>query len=244
VFKKIIPDADQVMSLDQCMKMRIFAEGKIVDVYKKDKISFEQAMRLTSVIKHPGDRQDTRQVLIFQKSIKEQGWHPINRLTYSFFWVFEMADRSVGIWGHRIMAKSKPWIWVYLLIPIFTLIMLISQWRRITLEEKLLLAVSAGYLIVLMQYDNYQTYLCFGTPGIGLQGRYAFPVFMPLIALSAKYLLTFSPGIIRIGIAAGIGLFLIAGDFPYFLMHTSNKWHSQSPLKMKVDAEKSLRNPR
>ena len=52
-----------------------------------------------------------------------------------------------------------------------------------------------------------------------VQGRYLFPVLIPIVGLGLKYLIETLPARSRLPAGMAIGVYFILGDFPFFLSH-------------------------
>jgi hypothetical protein len=59
---------------------------------------------------------------------------------------------------------------------------------------------------------------------LAVQGRYLFPVLVPLWGLLAHTLLAYWPRRIQVAVALIVAGVFVYGDFPFFLSHTDQRW--------------------
>ena len=86
------------------------------------------------------------------------------------------------------------------------------------------LLIAVGYALVLMWVVNYPNYLTARYVELALQGRYLFPVLIPIHGLIAYHLITPLPRRVAPWVAAAAAAVLLYGDFPWFLPQLSEKW--------------------
>jgi hypothetical protein len=227
----LVPTCDQVLNIDQCMENRIYARNRILTDYKNGKISFQQALMAADRIKHPGDRWDTqvwiKKLLLEKERIKKgRKPKPIDFFSYFHHWLNAMKAGTYGIHAHLHMVKLPSEMIPYNLLLLTAFFLWV---RHVRLEERTrylnYLAVVFGfYLLVLVGYVNFRTFLATRPISIGVQGRYLFPVIVPVYVLIAQYLLTPFRKKIQVALVVLVGSIFILGDFPYFYWHATQKW--------------------
>jgi hypothetical protein len=84
--------------------------------------------------------------------------------------------------------------------------------------------IGVAYALVLLWVVNYPAYVRSGAAGIGVQGRYLFPVIATFWGLAAHYLLSYTRRDAEVPIAILIGAWFVYGDLPFFLHHATPGW--------------------
>jgi len=128
-FQKIVPTADQVLTVEQSIGNRIYAREKILSLYRTSQLTFNEAIKKAEEIEHPGDLIGTLGLL---KRARDNTLKPIptlDRVQYAHLWRKGMLSRSVGIVGHIAMTKQSYWFSVYQLIFLFAFLLLIRYWK-------------------------------------------------------------------------------------------------------------------
>jgi len=218
---------DKVVGLEAALQYRIFARDYIVRQFKQGKLSYTEAVRMTSIIKHQGDRNGA--LFLLQQALQEQAAKKkprLDRFHYAFQWCEMVASRIYGVMGHRVLLK-KPGE----LIPYYTIFLLalglgirLFSWQDLRGMTGLFLTVSAGYALIVMLLVNYRTYQHSGALVLALQGRYLFPVLVSFYALVAYYITARGSRTWQWLAAAGIAVVFLAGEFPWFLHHAGPEW--------------------
>ena len=224
-YHRIVPGTSQVLGEEQAMEYRIFARGKIFQLYKNDQISFDEAMAMTYRMKHVKDRQDTQHLLIMARDQKENPVPLMSRMQYFREWLKVMQGTIVGIMGHQSLIKYDRWEKIFRMISWACLLAILLRWRpgqaRGLFTDAVLLVLFYG--IILSQSVNYQNYLGSGVLLLSLQGRYIFPVIIPIVAGASYYLTVHWPRPFQYFVVITVGLIFIISDFPFFL-------HSATPI--------------
>ena len=70
-----------------------------------------------------------------------------------------------------------------------------------------------------MQFVNYPAYIEWGFIGISVQGRYLFPVILPIYGLTAGFMISYWPERLQLGVVLLVAVVFLVGDFPFFLTH-------------------------
>ena len=115
----------------------------------------------------------------------------------------------------------------YMLIILLATVIMIRQIKLSDLNSNapILLAIFAGYTLVIMQYVNYATYQTSGVIVLALQGRYLFPVIFAGYALVAFYLTNFKSARLNIVVAVVVAAVFVLGEFPWFLRNVTADWY-------------------
>jgi len=224
-FGKLVPSAQQILSEEQVMEAPVDARDMIVSCYRNGELTLEQAMARAEQIKHEANRRDTMLLLTRAAQRKAAGYvfKPLSRLSYGIVWCQMMTAHALGLSAHRAIYKTEAALAPYLLILLLATAMFIRHWQPKAAEnlDTYVMAVVLSYTIVLMQFVNYKNYLAWQVMGMGFQGRYIFPVLVPLYGLVARYLLSYWPKPAQVaGFLAASALF-VYGDFPFFLKHVT-----------------------
>lgn len=225
-FGHLVPETAQVLRMDQAMKNRIFARNRIVRLYNEGEIMLEQAQAMASGIAHPGDRADTLYSLSVAASNKRSPRPRADRLIYAFPWTASMLQRTYGVAAHKVMQKAGYGLSIYIAIYLLFAGALIRRFRRDDLQgfAGYLILVSAFYALVIMQLVNYEAYKATGVMGIGLQGRYLFPILAPFYALVSFYLVGSFHKPWKWVAGAVLSIAYILGELPWFLQRVSDDW--------------------
>jgi hypothetical protein len=226
-FGKIVPESDQVLSEEQCMKYRIYAHKKIVEQYKKGELTFEQAVQKAEKhIQHSGDLNGTIFLLRVRKADNENPRPLINRIHFIAPWFKIMFKTVFGIQGHTTLIKDSYTLFAFKLIFLFSLIIILLRWKTLAKNKFMVYALFLQllYLIILMQYVNYQNYKEYAVMALSFQGRYIFPVLAPIYGLIAHYILNNFKNYYRITVFTIVSILMIWGDFPYFLYNAHRQW--------------------
>jgi hypothetical protein len=226
-YGRINPDMSHVLSPDKAMQYRVIARNKIFILFKEGKVSFEQAMAMTSQIKHPGDRFGAMQLIVNYYNLRQAGVRPAGRGEYMLFWVRQMMSTIYGILGHLQMLNEGPTLWPFYALFLMAGLGLLIRWRpwEAGWLPSCLIVIVFSYSLYLMYEVNYETYLEYWSPTLALQGRYIFGIIGPIYVLFSYYLLRLFRGQrMRFALAVAASLVFIAFDFPYFLLHVTPQW--------------------
>jgi hypothetical protein len=222
---------EKVLTLEQCLKNRIFARNYIIDEFKKGTLSYNQAVNATAIIKHTGDRSATLSILNTIKIWKEYRLRLMDPITYAVQWYIGMTQSSMTIAGHRLMFRGPFWAGFSLLLTLIILVSMIKQWRPGTEQDDInyLIAITFAYAVFLLWLVNYITYLHYIDSNLAVQGRYIFPVIAPLWIFMWLFMSRLRFFKIKIVLTILIASILITGDFPYFLSHAGKEWFISGP---------------
>lgn len=226
------PDMAKVVSTENAMQYRISARDIIFYLFKEGRVNYDQAISMTSSIRHEGDRAGA--VYMIQNYRNRQYWGDelLGPLEYILPWGQRMLATIYGVMGHLSMPNNYPAI-----LPIQVLFILagfacLLRWRaKEAAGLPLILAVTCGaYALFLMYVFNYRLYLYTESLNSALQGRYIFPVISAFYVLFSYYLLQlFNGERARLMVALAAALVFILSDFPFFLFHATPIWFSDFP---------------
>lgn len=160
------------------------------------------------------------------QEIDESDFKPVGMPTYLVNWSEGMADRIFGIAGHKVMPISRKGLIPYLLVFLLGGIFFLRYERFKDPKDRAIFFVTIFYLLILLFYQNYRTYLNLGSIGIGLQGRYLFPVLPFIYYFTVKHLFRPSfPFWTKVLILAYISIVFVSGSLPWFLRRADSNWY-------------------
>jgi hypothetical protein len=161
------------------------------------------------------------------KQLSPSAVKQVNRLQYIIPWGEIMLQKIYGIMGHRWMIKSESEIIPFqIILAAGALFMML----RISRDDLLgcapvFLFLVLGYGAILMQVITYPNYLATGAIQLGVQGRYIFPVLVPLYVLLAFYLMKgLRKNFLQWPAAVAIAAFFICTEFPWFIQWVTPEW--------------------
>jgi hypothetical protein len=222
-YGRLLPDFDQVVGVDNAMQNRIFARGRILEQFRAGELTIHEARESASRIRHMGDRGDT---LFLLKAAQLPESSVVGRLAYVPEWGRGMLTTSVGYLGHRRALRSNPSLAGYALILAAAAAAIAWRWRpgaaRGVPADAAFLVF--GYAFVLMWLVHYPSYQSSRYIELALQGRYLFPVLVPLYGLVAWALGELIPGRVRPFVVAAVALFYLYGDLPWLLQQIDDRW--------------------
>ena len=146
-------------------------------------------------------------------------------LSFSYLWLETMLSNTVGILAHRPLSihKNENELSLFKLFFLASFFIVARYWRMNTAGFMVNqgIGIILAYGLFLMLYFNYyQIYLwCFAP--LAVQGRYIFPVIVPLYGIIAYYLTSFVGKKLSILIVILVALFFIWGDYPYYKSHVN-----------------------
>ncbi|MFW5734774.1 MAG: hypothetical protein ACOCWR_06925, partial [Oceanidesulfovibrio sp.] len=217
------PSYDAVVGQENAMQNRIFARQWILRQYYREEIDHEQAVRLAQAIPHRTERAATLRLLEAEQSRRATGesFTPVDRISYAWFWLGTVLLQITGVSAHAALVKHGLVFGLYQLVFVVGLFAVARHLKRTDENGHAVesLVLFAGYVLFLMQYVNYGAYVASHSAGMGLQGRYIFPVLAPLYGLISLYMLKPLPAAFRYGLLAAIAALFIWGDFFYFVAH-------------------------
>lgn len=216
-FGQLVPDADQVLSLEDAMRNRVFARNRVVERFRQGQLSLEEALDQASRIEHPGNRS---RALSLIRALDE----PNDRLSadlYLHAWLDIMVSRAVGYQGNPSVLKSGGEIQLYLLVFALAGVGLVRHGRLHGGWQPWALLLAGGYALVLLLLVNLPVYLRYGIPDFQVNGRYLFPVLIPICGLVSHHLLALLPDRLHIPAVVAVSILFLYGDLPWFALHAT-----------------------
>lgn len=160
------------------------------------------------------------------QSVLDNGLDPVGIPLYVSNWIQGMAKRTYGIAGHLTIPKPENQIYPYALILVIGGLFFIRYERFKDPKDRVIFFITLFYILILMLYQNYRSYLQVGDVGIGLQGRYLFPVLPFVYYFVVKHM--FRPNFqfaVKIVILITICSIFFLGGFPWFLRRVTPNWY-------------------
>ena len=221
-YQKLVPSFDQVVGIEAARQNRIFARDFILDGYREGRIEFTAALKLTSTIDHDADRESTRHQLA---NAKKRGDWRVPWFRYPLTWSYIMFDRSLGYFGHRVLHREHWERVTFGLVLALAFVFHALAWRRARSPlARGFGGIALAYGLVLLALVNYPTYAEKGIIDAGVQGRYLFLVWVPLMGWLACALAEDAPRSSRLPVAAAVCALFVYSDGPTFWLRTSSAW--------------------
>jgi len=222
-YGRLVPSLEQVVGAQAALENRIFARNHIVKEFRDGRLGYSEAIRMTEQIRHLGDRRDLKRLL---NSMRDAGDERIGLLPYLGEWTRLMFEGIYGYFGHGRIIPSRAELAPFYLCYLLAALGLAWRGRAESSRRELLAAavIVAGYAAVLIFWVHRPAYASTGSLSLAVQGRYLFPVLLPLYGLLATGLLAlFAPRVRPLVALASAGYFLYA-DLPYLLSHAPAAW--------------------
>lgn len=217
------PGFDQVVGLENAMQNRMFARGRIVDAFREGEIDLEEAKARASRIRHAGDRGDT---LFLLRSVQLPRSSLMGPVPYVPAWAYRMLKSAVSYLGHRRAVKSEDVMIGYALAFAVSGLLVLRRWRPgdaggVPADAAFL---ALGYALVLMWLVHYPNYQSYRYIELSLQGRYLFPVLLPVYGLVAWALCERTPTRLQPWICTAVAAFWLYGDLPWLWQQIDERW--------------------
>lgn len=223
-FGRLVPGFEQVVGVEAARANRIFARDYVLDGYREGRMSFEEALRATDEIAHPGDRRATRlQLGAIRKRLQSGGDWRMSPPRYAWWWSRIMLDRATGYFGHRVI-RRRGWELAAFAILLGLAVVFHGIARRRGGTAVFGAGVALAYAGVLLFFVNRPVYLEKGILDAGVQGRYLFPVWVPGMALLAVGLSEDAPKRLRALLATGACALFLWSDLPSLLLRAGPGW--------------------
>ncbi|MCB1056462.1 MAG: hypothetical protein KDD11_13250 [Acidobacteria bacterium] len=228
VFGHLTPKPEQVLTLEQAMQNRIFARNFIVKQFKEGNLTYEQAVELTRGIHNPGNRHRARNLLALARDPDRLQASLMGPVEYVWAWGNFMLADGLGYHGHKVMRKWGKDLYPVLILLLLVLVLFIRKWQPEDAGGGWTAAaiIAFFYAMVLLWVVNYRVYLGSGMLDYALQGRYIFPVLIPIVGIVAYYLVAFLPRRSQVLVALLVGGYFVYGELPFFLDHSNRAWFS------------------
>jgi hypothetical protein len=220
-FKTITPKITQILTEEQAMQNRIYARDRIIDLYKENKLTLNEAKQMADIINH-GDRLSTLSLLKNVETNKIKKVEILNRFQYAPVWMRIMLKGIVGVRGHIQIPKNGLLVYSYLAIFIVGFINFIIFFKKNNnFYLKYAAIITCFYGVVLMQLYNYPRYEYFSSYGVALQGRLLFPIIVPFYTIMSYCLTDNFKNNLAIPILICVSIFFVYGDFPFLIKNIS-----------------------
>lgn len=194
-YKELIPSCEKILTNEQCLQN---------GVYLRDTVWIpEVQVNIVDMIKS-GERLD-----------------PIR---YTGVWVWEMSKKTIGIMGDQNLYHSDTVITIFVSFIYISILIGLIYWKKYTKEDRYLLLITGGYLLILIIFQNYDMYLKRGYIELALHGRYMFPVISSLYVILSKTWLNIQNKNIRYILIFVILLLMILSCIPFFLVNVDRSW--------------------
>ena len=228
-YRSISPEMYEVLPREIAMQNRLNARNMIFDLFKQGRVTKEQALEMTGQIRSPGDRGDAIALVEnYDDTLKGRGEEKLAPLEYAGIWLLNMTGTVFGIKAQQYMPDSGPMLYMFLVLMLLSGLAFLAQWRPKEKDAWLgasLVVIPGFYAAFLLYFVNYTTYLDTKMFGMTVTGRYLLPIVGASYVVACHYLLRFFRGrLVRLGIAMAASLLFIASDFPFFLLHVTQKW--------------------
>jgi uncharacterized membrane protein len=199
VFGKLGPSCTEILTYEQCLENGVFYRSiyKIPTVFEGN---IFEAIQL---------------ILTGQR---------IGPLLYLPYWVVEMSKKIFGIMGDRSLFMRYEYLVPYFGYFFLGLFLIIKNRKKLKLEEKVLIAISVFYALVVAYYVNYQAYLRHDWMDLALQGRYIFPVLPIVYVVFSKYFLKIKNKKLLRMLIVGLVVLFVLGNIGYFFVYVSTDW--------------------
>jgi len=221
-FGHLVPAPTQLLSETELMRNPNLARDHIVGRYRQGELGFEEAVSQARSIPEPSLQRDT----IYLLSVEQQrrsgalGSQPLSRLDYAPAWGLMMSKRIFGFMGHDSVFHPAGALAVYWSLALLAAAVFVGRAFAGALPSCLewtMLSIAALYALVLMQLVNYPVYRSSNVLILAVQGRYLFPVMLPLYGLLARFAVGWGPAPLRWTLAAVFGAWFVAAELPFFL---------------------------
>ncbi len=222
------PSADRVVGLEAALEERTFAMEYVIRQYRNGNWTHAEAVAAADRLIPSGDR-ETAKVVVSTLEARRRGSESVPLMEppeFALAWLQSMLLRASTYTGFRAMEKSPAHVYPYLVLLGVAAIVLIGTWRHaendgLTTWSALIVAIYALFLIYAVSYPIYRSSAVFG---LYLQGRYMFPVLLPLYGLVADLLLRRWPKGVQVALVLLIGGFFAVEEFVYFHLHSTPAW--------------------
>ncbi len=234
-FGRLVPGFEQVVGTEAALANRIFARDHVLGGYREGRLDLAEALAATARIPHEGDRRSTRaQLGVLQRRLQSGDDWRLDLPRYTYWWTRIMLDRSFGYFGHKVIRRTPAdlvaFAAVFLLAIGFSASDRVRASRRPDRQARPpdltrpIAAVALAYAGVLLFAVNRPTYLETGLLDAGVQGRYLFLVWLPLLGFVAVALCEHAPQRLRTPLAVAACALFLYGDGPTFWLRTTSAW--------------------
>ena len=139
-------------------------------------------------------------------------------------WIHLMIDRTYGVFTHLKLSLTYEWFLCYFSTFVLSVIKFIRDYDKKRVEHSYFIFLIVFYTIILMVFTNYPAYKTHGIIHAGVQGRYMFPVLIPLYALLSSSILSFKNKYIRWILFIFVMVVFLFGNIPFFIRNVTDEW--------------------
>ncbi len=148
----------------------------------------------------------------------------LDPIRYTGVWIWEMSKKTIGIMGDQNLYHSDTVITIFVSFIYISILIGLIYWKKYTKEDRYLLLITGGYLLILIIFQNYDMYLKRGYIELALHGRYMFPVISSFYVLLSRTWLNIQDRRIRYILIFIILISMILFCIPFFLVNVDRNW--------------------
>lgn len=225
-YGRLIPSEDQLMPLEDCLKYPIFARNYAINQFVVGQMSMEEAVKLLEERTSPDMATSSIVVLNTVQDIREGKQRLVGLGSYLQTWQYSIARSIFGRFSHAHIFMLKGALYRYITaFAIAGLVILFALLRNPfgpkELQKSCLYLwytiLIVGFYAAVLVYYNYGLYRNTGSLTLSVQGRYLFPVIIPIYGLAALAWTDYLPSRMRWIPLSAIGLMFVVGDFVFYL---------------------------
>ena len=173
---------------------------------------------LSVFVRRAKDMNFPEEKLTLRDVIEQQKTNPINY--FEEYWVKRMLTTIYGIMGHQAYYPSLI-ITFYRLLYFLVFIVVIKYWEKRDFVFYTLLALAVSYVFAIF-IESYNEELMSDFQHVAIQGRYLFPVLVPIYILVTDFISRISNTVIRkLTVGYTFLLFTIGGPVMFLLVFAS-----------------------
>jgi len=152
----------------------------------------------------------------------------ISFIEFAHLYAYRLTSSIIEIHAHKYMGKSREEKIPYFLLMFFSGLIYLVRIKEVVANRYAvyMLTIALFYLGVLF-YVNYTTYKELLVFGLALQGRYLFPVLVPVIASMMYPLFMSKNRYLNAVLLCVIGIVFVDGCFFHFLRNVTQDWIMQ-----------------
>jgi 4-amino-4-deoxy-L-arabinose transferase-like glycosyltransferase len=148
----------------------------------------------------------------------------LDPVSYTFFWIYNMAGKVVGIMGDSSLPMSNYILPIYMLFLVGGIFLSVKYWEKKNVVLSALTISTIFYLLTILFTQNYTRYIDQGYPALALQGRYMFPVISSFYIVLVYYLFKLKNVKVRNVITILLVVLFFLGCLPYFFLNVPDWW--------------------
>jgi len=149
----------------------------------------------------------------------------IDFVRYFGYWVWNITGKIFGIMADSSLYMPEYFKIPYLLFFSIAIVLGVKYRKRWDKVDYYLITITLFYISILFFVQNYTKYLRFNHFYLALQGRYVFPVIIPLFILFSKSLLFVRKKWLRYLILIPLLLLFAYSCIPFFLLNVPSSWY-------------------